>query len=84
MGFSPTEEISVLWVGLLPRSIRRLEVSSKVHRIPQPKIVTLSALQKTLVESFFDCAWGFGIEKSLGFLVIFCGLRLQGCKARKS
>ena len=38
---------------------------------------TLPALQKTFVDSFFELAWEFCIEKWRGFLVIFSGLRLS-------
>ena len=33
--------------------------------------VTLPALQKTFVDLCFTFAWGFGVEKWRGFLVIF-------------
>ena len=41
------------------------------------------ALQKTLVDLFFECAWKVYIEKWRGFLVNFSGVRFPRNEARK-
>ena len=38
---------------------------------PKPYLVTLPALQRTFVDSFFELAWEFSVEKWRGFLVKF-------------
>ena len=47
------------------------------------RMLTLPALQKSFVNLFVVFAWGFGIEKLRGFLLIFSGLHFLGDKARK-
>ena len=46
-------------------------------------MITLPALQKTLVDFFFEFAWGFCIENFRVFLVNFSGLCLPRNEARK-
>ena len=50
----------------------------------RPPDITLPYHQIIFVNIFFAFAWGFGIEKGRGFLVIFGGLRSWEIKHDKS